>query len=120
MPIHELNNTIGGNASNTYADLESAENYLDSQLNSKAWTNANPDDKKRALLMAAARIDFTGPVETFDDETKNVYFRLRRVALMANDGSKLPDDKVYTEAQVIEILGEDYTSGLVIDKRCCG
>jgi hypothetical protein len=64
--------------------------------------------------------NFTGPVETFDEETKNVYYRLRRVALLAGDEGKLPDGKVYTEAQVIEILGEDYAAGLVNDKKCCG
>lgn len=64
--------------------------------------------------------DFTAPVEAFDDETKRVYYRLRRVAKMASDESRFPDGKTFTEAEVIEILGEDYVSGLVIDKKCCG
>lgn len=71
----------------------------------------------------AKTFDFTGPMELFDDATKNVYYRLRRVALMENNGygdaSKLPDGKTYSEAQVIEILGEDYANGLVINKHCC-
>jgi hypothetical protein len=33
---------------------------------------------------------------------------------------RLPGGKIYTEAKVIEILGEDYATGLVIDKKCCG
>jgi hypothetical protein len=59
-----------------------------------------------------------------DAETLNVYYRLRRVALMANDGrgdaNQFPDGKVYAEAEVIEILGEDYATGLVINKKRCG
>jgi hypothetical protein len=59
-----------------------------------------------------------------DAETLNVCYRLRRVALMANDGrgdaNQLPDGKVYVEAEVIEILGEDYATGLVINKMRCG
>ena len=57
MAIPALDTTIGGNASNTFISLEDAEIYLDSRLNSSAWTNANPDDKKRSLLMAAQRLD---------------------------------------------------------------
>lgn len=75
--------------------------------------------------------DFLQPVELMDAETKNVYYRLRRFALTAQttefeadkgrgDASLLPDGKVYEESQVIEILGEDYLNGLVVDKKCCG
>jgi hypothetical protein len=74
--------------------------------------------------------DFTQPVELLDDAAKSVYYRLRRVALMAADGEflanqgrgdakRLPDGKTYTEAEVVEILGPDYLNGLVIDKKCC-
>lgn len=64
--------------------------------------------------------DFTGPSEAYDAETKSVYYRLRRVAIQAGDESRLPDGKTYTEAEVIEVLGEDYSYGLVVDKKCCG
>jgi hypothetical protein len=78
-------------------------------------------EETEVLEQAEGRtFDFTGPVETFNEETKNVYYRLRRVALLADDESKFPDGKVYTEWQVVEILGEDYAAGLVINKKCCG
>src|SRR5262245_34031272 len=75
--------------------------------------------------------DFSQPVELMDGVTQSVYYRLRRVALMAangefqpnhgqGDASKLPDGKVYTEAEVIEILGADYLNGLAINQKCCG
>jgi DnaT-like ssDNA binding protein len=57
MAIPDLDNTIGGLAANTYVAIDEAENFLDSRLNAGAWTNASPEDKKRALLMAAARLD---------------------------------------------------------------
>lgn len=75
--------------------------------------------------------DFTVPLELMDDQTKHVYYRLRRVALTApggefkadagkGDASLLPDGKIYTESQVIDILGPDYLNGLVINTKCCG
>jgi hypothetical protein len=56
MAISALDITIGGNASNTFISIDDAETYLDSRLNSEAWTGAAPDDKTRALLMAAKRL----------------------------------------------------------------
>lgn len=74
--------------------------------------------------------DFTVSLEMMDDTTKSVYYRLRRVALTApggefkadngkGDASLLPDGKVYTESEVVEILGPDYLAGLVINTKCC-
>jgi hypothetical protein len=77
-------------------------------------------DAAQAESPAGSVFDFTGQSESFDAETKSVYYRLRRVALQANDESRLPDGKTYTEAAVIEILGADYSNGLVVDKKCCG
>lgn len=56
MAIPTLDTTIGGAAANSYVTLQDAENYLDAKLNSAAWTNAGADDKTRALLMAANRL----------------------------------------------------------------
>lgn len=68
--------------------------------------------------------DFTTTVEMMDDATKNVYYRLRRVAIMANneqgDPERLPDGKIISEAEVIETLGPDYLTGLIVDRKCCG
>lgn len=57
MPIPALDNSIGGSTANSYVDMDAAESYLDSRLNADAWTGANSDDKTRALLMAAKRLD---------------------------------------------------------------
>lgn len=57
MAIPALDSTIGGASANSYiATIEEADNFLDARLNSDAWTGANADDKNRALLMAAARM----------------------------------------------------------------
>jgi hypothetical protein len=56
---------------------------------------------------------------TMDGLTRNVYSRLRRLAILAGDKKELPDGKVYTEAQVIERLGEDYANAQ-IGPNCCG
>src|SRR5262249_54781769 len=78
--------------------------------------------------------DFSQPIELMAELSKNVYYRLRRVALNAlkpdphgvfpinhgqGDASRLPDGKVFTEEQVIEILGPDYQNGVIVDKKCC-
>jgi hypothetical protein len=45
---------------------------------------------------------------------------LRRRAILAKDADALPDGKTFTQAQVVEILGEDYEKGLAADPNCCG
>jgi hypothetical protein len=78
-------------------------------------------EQAEATEPTAGRVfDFTGPVEALGQEETSVYYRLRRVAILAGDEDQLPDKKIYTEAKVIEILGEDYATGLVINKKCCG
>jgi DnaT-like ssDNA binding protein len=56
MPIPTLDTAIGGANANSYVTLDEAESYHDSRLNSAAWTGATSDDKTRALLMAADRL----------------------------------------------------------------
>lgn len=64
--------------------------------------------------------DFTSPVETLTGEAKRIYYLLRRAAILAGDASALPQGKVYSEQQVIDILGEDYAASLSVPKdRCC-
>lgn len=97
--------------------------------------NVDELDEIPTIVVAPAAsektFDFTQPLELMDAETKSVYYRLRRVALTApggefvadngkGDASMLPDDKIYTESQVIEILGPDYLNGIVINAKCCG
>lgn len=56
MAIPALDTTIGGGSANSYISLADAETYFDSRLNSETWTNAESDNKTRALLMAANRL----------------------------------------------------------------
>jgi len=75
--------------------------------------------------------DFTQPEEMMDPLTFSVYRRLSRAAKLApggefksdegkGDASLLPDGKIYTEAEVIAILGPDYQKGLAVNPNCCG
>jgi len=57
MSIPTLDTTIGGAAANSYVTLQIAEDYHDARLRSESWTNASSDDKTRALLMAAQRLN---------------------------------------------------------------
>src|SRR5262249_16056974 len=55
MPL-EIIATIGATDANSFVTMAEAENYHNARLNSAAWTDANADDKARALLMAANRL----------------------------------------------------------------
>lgn len=55
MPI-TLDTTIGGATANSYVDLTTADAYHDARLNTDSWTSATADNKTRALLMAAERL----------------------------------------------------------------
>lgn len=57
MPLPTLDTTVGGANANSYVDVATADAFLDARLNSSAWTNATADDKTRALLMAASRLE---------------------------------------------------------------
>jgi len=97
----------------------------------------DPDKVEAAMhdaLQSLKIFDFSDinlrPIDTMDAVSQQVYHRLYRIAVMApsgpfmadqgkGDASLLPAGKVYTEAQVIEILGPDYATGIVIDAKCC-
>jgi hypothetical protein len=49
--------TVGGSTSNTYATLAEATTYFEGRLNVTDWTGATTDEKNRALVMAARRLD---------------------------------------------------------------
>lgn len=49
--------TVGGATSNSYLSVADATALLDLRLGSSAWTDANTDDKGRALIMATKDID---------------------------------------------------------------
>lgn len=56
MPLPTLDTTIGGAAANSYVDAAAADAYFDARLETSAWSGAASDDKTRALLMAAERM----------------------------------------------------------------
>lgn len=49
--------TIGSASANTYVTLSEFTTYCDQRLNADAFDGAEPDDKIRALLMAARRLE---------------------------------------------------------------
>jgi len=53
MPI-TITTTVGGATSNSYVSVSDADTYFESRLNTSAWTG--DDDKKKALVMAAKRL----------------------------------------------------------------
>lgn len=58
-----LNATLGGADSNSYASFEEAEQYFSFRLNSSIWDNAQETDKVKALIMATQcfeRMEFVG------------------------------------------------------------
>lgn len=63
--------TVGGSTSNAYATVATATTYFDERLNTSSWTDADADDKARALITATRRIDqeaFKGePVQPLTD-----------------------------------------------------
>ena len=49
--------TIGASTSNSYVTLAEAEIYLGDRLNATEWTEADADNKRRALIQACKDID---------------------------------------------------------------
>lgn len=50
--------------------------------------------------------DFTTDADAMDKATRSLYYRLRRVAILAGDAELLPDGKTLTAADVAAQLGE--------------
>ena len=49
--------TVGGASSNSYVDVATAQAYLDERPNVEDWTGATADERIRALIAAARRLD---------------------------------------------------------------
>ena len=55
-----LDATVGGANANTYADLSTANSFIEGLVlsdDTSAWDNSSNDNKNRALFTAAQRID---------------------------------------------------------------
>jgi hypothetical protein len=52
-----INTVVGASDANSYCDEATASAYFDARLNIAAWIDASPDDRARALVMAARRLD---------------------------------------------------------------
>lgn len=50
--------------------------------------------------------DFTIDFDAMDPVTRQLFFRLRRVAILAGDASLLPNGRTMTRAEVLAQLGE--------------
>lgn len=49
--------TVGSASANSYVTVANGDTYFDNRLNSSAWADATDDDKARALLQAAQRLE---------------------------------------------------------------
>lgn len=58
MPISPtIDSTIGGASANSYQPVSDSDAYFDTRLNAGAWSDASADDKARAKIMAARRLE---------------------------------------------------------------
>ncbi len=53
-----LDTTLGGASSNSYVTLDEANTYFASRLDVDKWTDAQDDDRNRALVQSTRRIDY--------------------------------------------------------------
>jgi hypothetical protein len=68
-----IDSTIGGDNSNSYIDIEKANDYFLGRLYSDLWINADDTKKEQALRTATARIDmekFYGDKQTAEQSLK--------------------------------------------------
>jgi hypothetical protein len=76
------------------------------------------DEIKTAELpkVEGKTFNFKQPTELMDPVTYGLYYAIRYVALTGSDPAKLPDGKIMTEAQVVEIVGpaKAKAAGLVV------
>lgn len=52
-----IDSTIGGGSANSYQELSVADSYFSERLNVTAWQDAGADDRGKALIMAARRLN---------------------------------------------------------------
>lgn len=68
----------------------------------------------------AETYDFTIDPDAMDKATRSLYYRLRRVAILAGDADLLPDGKALTAAEVAALLGETAPAAPPAeDAPCC-
>jgi hypothetical protein len=87
--------TIGSTTYDVYADLATANAYLDAQITATAWRAADDDTKKRALVSATRFIDRQQWQGSKTDEYQPLQFP--RTGLTYPDGSTVPSDTVPQE-----------------------
>ena len=76
-----LDATVGGASANSYVSVATADTYFNERLRSSAWTTEDTDDKERALISAARRLD----QESFDGEKANTAQALKWPRLWSTD-----------------------------------
>lgn len=81
--------TVGGANSNSYVTLAEASAYFETRLYTTNWTNADDEDKKKALVQSTRRLDY----EKFygNRKTSTQALSFPRTGLGTLDGVELDD-----------------------------
>lgn len=87
-----LTATVGGASSNSYVATADGDTYFDERLNASAWTDADADDKERAVIMATRRLD----QEDYRGEKNTTGQALKwpRIAAFDEDGEEYASDAI--------------------------
>ena len=103
--------TVGASTANSYVSQAQATTYFEGHLNADDWTNASSDDKNRALVSAAARLQREKYEGSRTDEDQALAWP--RYSATDADGWNYEDDEipqVVKDAQcelALFMLGDD-------------
>jgi hypothetical protein len=93
--VPSLDTTIGGVSANSYASESVADDYFDERLNVAAWTDADADDRARALISATRWVDTLDFLGTKADTAQALQWPRSGVRdADSRFGSDIPDDEI--------------------------
>jgi len=103
--------TVGGASANSYVTLATANTYFEGRLNVTDWTGATDDNKNRALVSAARRLDQESYEGIRASSTQALQWP--RDGLYDEDGNSIDEDTIPQRVQdaqcelALYMLGED-------------
>lgn len=89
-----LDATVGGAASNSFADLTEADAYFESRLYSDAWTALADDDKKKSALIMATQMLVAETCLTGSPATTTQALPFPRNGMYDRNGNSIPNTVV--------------------------
>jgi len=87
-----LDATVSGASANTYVTLAQADAYFDERLDSTDWTGATDNNKGKALVQAARRLDQIRWVSIKADADQKLQWP--RSAAVDEDGNTVDSDEI--------------------------